>query len=151
MRVNERSERFVLDRDGFRGHDISRRPTKYRGMATESRGSIVERRLRRRRKEICRERRSSPLQPPNTLPSPIRKWRRLRKPTLTAAAGGGELPAIETLESNQRGHILAALEKTGGVIDGPYGAAKILALNPDTLRSRMKKLGIGGTRRHDRQ
>ena len=65
----------------------------------------------------------------------------------TTAAGGGESPAIETLESNQRGHILAALEKTGGVIDGPHGAAKILALHPNTLRSRMKKLGIGGTRR----
>lgn len=69
----------------------------------------------------------------------------------TAAAVGGDSSAIETLESNQRGHILAALEKTGGVIDGPHGAAKILALHPNTLRSRMKKLGIAITRRHGRR
>jgi formate hydrogenlyase transcriptional activator len=34
------------------------------------------------------------------------------------------------------------LNKTGGVIHGPKGAARILALNPNTLRSRIKKLGI---------
>jgi PAS domain S-box-containing protein len=73
------------------------------------------------------------------------------KTDATATAGGGESPAIETLESNQRGHILAALEKTGGVIDGPHGAAKILALHPNTLRSRMKKLGIAGARHHGRK
>lgn len=72
------------------------------------------------------------------------------KSEVAAAAVGGESSAIETLESNQRGHILAALEKTGGVIDGPHGAAKILALHPNTLRSRMKKLGIAATRRHGR-
>jgi formate hydrogenlyase transcriptional activator len=37
---------------------------------------------------------------------------------------------------------LAALEKAGWVIDGPHGAAKTLAVHPNTLRSRMKKLGI---------
>jgi PAS domain S-box-containing protein len=73
------------------------------------------------------------------------------KTDVAAAAIGGESSAIETLESNQRGHILAALEKTGGVIDGPHGAAKILALHPNTLRSRMKKLGIAGTRRPGRR
>jgi formate hydrogenlyase transcriptional activator len=73
------------------------------------------------------------------------------KTDATTTAGGGESPAIETLESNQRGHILAALEKTGGVIDGPHGAAKILALHPNTLRSRMKKLGIAGARHHGRK
>jgi len=30
----------------------------------------------------------------------------------------------------------------GWVIDGPRGAAHILALHPNTLRSRMEKLGI---------
>src|SRR6185312_966619 len=72
------------------------------------------------------------------------------KTDATAAAVGGESSAIETLESNQRGHILAALEKTGGIIDGPHGAAKILALHPNTLRSRMKKLGIAFNRAHGR-
>jgi formate hydrogenlyase transcriptional activator len=41
-----------------------------------------------------------------------------------------------------RNHILAALEQSGWVIDGPRGAAKVLGLHPNTLRSRMKKLGI---------
>jgi formate hydrogenlyase transcriptional activator len=51
-------------------------------------------------------------------------------------------PSLESLESSTRSHILAALEKSGWVIDGPHGAAKILAVHPNTLRSRMKKLGI---------
>ena len=51
-------------------------------------------------------------------------------------------PPPESLESSTRNHILAALEKSGWIIDGPQGAAKILVLHPNTLRSRMKKLGI---------
>jgi hypothetical protein len=52
------------------------------------------------------------------------------------------VPSVESLESSTRSHILAALEKAGWVIDGPHGAAKTLAVHPNTLRSRMKKLGI---------
>ncbi|HTU20184.1 MAG TPA: sigma 54-interacting transcriptional regulator [Gemmataceae bacterium] len=59
-----------------------------------------------------------------------------------AAANAGLAPPLESLESNTRTHILAALEQSGWVIDGPRGAAKILRLHPNTLRSRMKKLGI---------
>ncbi len=51
-------------------------------------------------------------------------------------------PGLPTLEEVARSHILAALEKSGGVIEGPGGAAKILDLHPNTLRSRMQKLGI---------
>jgi len=47
-----------------------------------------------------------------------------------------------SLESVERAHILQVLEDTGGVIEGPRGAARILNLHPNTLRSRMKKLGI---------
>jgi Nif-specific regulatory protein len=50
--------------------------------------------------------------------------------------------ALPTLEEVERGHILAALERTGWVIEGPRGAARILQLHPNTLRSRMHKLGI---------
>jgi len=39
-------------------------------------------------------------------------------------------------------HIEAVLAQTRGVIEGPEGAARILNLHPNTLRSRMKKLGI---------
>jgi formate hydrogenlyase transcriptional activator len=59
-----------------------------------------------------------------------------------AAAGAGPTPPVESLESSTRNHILAALKQSGWVIDGPRGAAKILGLHPNTLRSRMKKLGI---------
>ena len=53
-----------------------------------------------------------------------------------ARAAGARLEAVE------REHILATLELTRWVIEGPSGAAKILDLHPNTLRSRMKKLGI---------
>jgi formate hydrogenlyase transcriptional activator len=49
---------------------------------------------------------------------------------------------LPTLEEMERRHILAALQKAGGVVDGPKGAAKILDLHPNTLRNRMNKLGI---------
>lgn len=51
--------------------------------------------------------------------------------------------ALVTLETMEREHILAVVQQTAGVIDGPRGAAKVLGLHPNTLRSRMKKLGIG--------
>ncbi|MGA3092179.1 MAG: sigma 54-interacting transcriptional regulator [Terriglobales bacterium] len=47
-----------------------------------------------------------------------------------------------SLEQVERRHILSVLQKTDGVIQGERGAAKILDLHPNTLRSRMKKLGI---------
>ena len=51
-----------------------------------------------------------------------------------------------TLDEVDRNHILAALQHTGGVVDGPNGAARILNLHPNTLRHRMDKLGIKGSR-----
>jgi formate hydrogenlyase transcriptional activator len=51
-----------------------------------------------------------------------------------------------TLDEVDRNHILAALQHTGGVVDGPKGAARILNLHPNTLRHRMDKLGIKGPR-----
>ncbi len=44
-------------------------------------------------------------------------------------------------------HIKQALEMAGGKINGPGGAAQILGLHPNTLRSRMNKLGIPFGRR----
>jgi formate hydrogenlyase transcriptional activator len=46
------------------------------------------------------------------------------------------------LDDVQREHILAVLKSTGGVVEGMRGAAVILGVHPNTLRSRMKKLGI---------
>jgi transcriptional regulator with GAF, ATPase, and Fis domain len=59
-----------------------------------------------------------------------------------AAPGVKLATPLESLEANTRNHILAALEQSGWIIDGSHGAAKTLALHPNTLRSRMKKLGI---------
>jgi transcriptional regulator with GAF, ATPase, and Fis domain len=46
------------------------------------------------------------------------------------------------LDDIQREHILSVLKSTGGVVEGSKGAAVILGVHPNTLRSRMKKLGI---------
>jgi DNA-binding NtrC family response regulator/PAS domain-containing protein len=48
----------------------------------------------------------------------------------------------QLLEDVERNHILRVLERTGWHIKGPTGAATALGLNPATLYSRMKKLGI---------
>lgn len=48
----------------------------------------------------------------------------------------------KALEDIERNHILSVLEETGWRIDGKRGAASILGINPSTLRSRMRKLGI---------
>ncbi|MGH7321534.1 MAG: sigma 54-interacting transcriptional regulator, partial [Candidatus Rokuibacteriota bacterium] len=50
--------------------------------------------------------------------------------------------APRTLEEMERRHIQEALRLTRGLIEGPAGAAKSLGLHPNTLRSRMAKLGI---------
>jgi transcriptional regulator with GAF, ATPase, and Fis domain len=47
-----------------------------------------------------------------------------------------------TLAQAEREHILRALERAGWHIKGAQGAAAVLGLNPATLYSRMKKLGI---------
>ena len=50
--------------------------------------------------------------------------------------------AMSTLQEVERRHILGVLETTGWKVSGKGGAAEILDLNPSTLLSRMKKLGI---------
>jgi PAS domain S-box-containing protein len=57
----------------------------------------------------------------------------------TAAPADSGQPDLATME---RKHMRAVLDQTGWVIDGPRGAAKILGLHPNTLRSRMKKMGL---------
>ncbi len=51
-------------------------------------------------------------------------------------------PAATSLDDIARQHILTVLEQTHWVIEGAKGAAQKLNLHPNTLRSRMKKLGI---------
>ena len=47
-----------------------------------------------------------------------------------------------SLEDITSRHIRQALERAGGKISGPGGAAEILRIQPNTLRKRMNKLGI---------
>jgi DNA-binding NtrC family response regulator len=54
----------------------------------------------------------------------------------TVESGGKSLAAVE------RDHILTVLRQANWVIEGATGAAKALAMHPNTLRSRLKKLGI---------
>lgn len=53
-----------------------------------------------------------------------------------AAGNGGSLDEVE------RRHIEAVLNQANWMIEGERGAARILDMNPSTLRSRMQKLGI---------
>ncbi len=55
---------------------------------------------------------------------------------------GPAAPPPQTLADAEREHIRRALERTSWRVKGPKGAAAALGLNPATLYSRMKKLGI---------
>ena len=48
----------------------------------------------------------------------------------------------DTLEMIERKHIVQILKSTNWKIEGNNGAARILGLNPSTLRTRMSRLGI---------
>jgi formate hydrogenlyase transcriptional activator len=66
-------------------------------------------------------------------------------PQMTApepAAIRAEPRSDRTMDAIERDHVLSILRQTRGTIEGPKGAAAILGVNPSTLRSRMKKLGI---------
>jgi formate hydrogenlyase transcriptional activator len=86
---------------------------------------------------------------PDLLPTPATKTAEEQ----TNLEGARDTPALAvgqqasgqpqpTLEAVERDYILTVLRQTNGLITGPRGAAKILDLNPNTLRNRMKRLGI---------
>jgi len=54
--------------------------------------------------------------------------------------------ALGPLDAAMLHHIESALTATYGRVEGPFGAARLLGINPHTLRSRMRKLGINWTR-----
>ena len=70
-------------------------------------------------------------------------------PPATTAPGEPAAGAVEPLDDVIRRHIEHALAACHGRIDGPFGAAHKLVINPHTLRARMRKLGIDW-RRHRR-
>ena len=53
-----------------------------------------------------------------------------------------EIANTASFEAVSRQHILSVLEQARWIIEGSSGAAKILNMQPSTLRYRMKKLGI---------
>jgi transcriptional regulator with GAF, ATPase, and Fis domain len=55
-------------------------------------------------------------------------------------------PVADSLEEVERAHILRILQEMNWVIQGKQGAAARLGLHPNTLRSRMQKLGIKKSR-----
>lgn len=59
-----------------------------------------------------------------------------------STGSGGASSTILSLDDAMRRHIETALRATRGKIEGPNGAAKLLKINPHTLRARMRKLGI---------
>ncbi len=62
------------------------------------------------------------------------------------APAGPDIRPPSNLEAVEREHIVSVLNQVNWIIEGARGAAHILGLHPNTLRSRMKKLGI--TRPH---
>ena len=63
--------------------------------------------------------------------------------TLGAAARGATgHPSVERLDDVERAHIRRVLESCGWKVGGRGHAAEKLGLHPNTLRSRMQKLGI---------
>ncbi len=70
-------------------------------------------------------------QRPWTSPAPPTRLRSRRAPA-----------GIEPLDVVVRRHIEAALHETHGRVEGPHGAARLLRINPHTLRAKMRKLKI---------
>jgi len=54
----------------------------------------------------------------------------------------GQSPATDNLDEVQRAHIEGVLERCGGRINGAGNAAERLGVHPNTLRFRIKKLGV---------
>ena len=60
----------------------------------------------------------------------------------TAVSASPAHPEFPPLDAMVSSHIESALTATLGCIEGPRGAARLLGINPHTLRARMRKLGI---------
>lgn len=64
----------------------------------------------------------------------------------TTFNAGEDAGKIVSLDQAMAAHIRRALAACHGRIEGPLGAAKLLRVNPHTLRARMRKLGVEWSR-----
>ena len=69
------------------------------------------------------------------------------EPTTFHAVGSA---SEKTLAKVERDHMIRVLEECYWRIEGQNGAAKILGINPNTLRGRMRKLGIRRPKKRSR-
>ena len=58
------------------------------------------------------------------------------------AEAPGSQPGASSLDEAMKQHIEKSLRAARGRIEGPFGAAVMLQINPNTLRARMRKLGV---------
>jgi transcriptional regulator with GAF, ATPase, and Fis domain len=63
-------------------------------------------------------------------------------PVTAAYAPAATTGNASSLDDVERQHIESVLNQAKWMIEGEHGAARILGMNPSTLRSRMQKLGI---------
>jgi len=66
----------------------------------------------------------------------------LQKETMPRTSSKGAIPDPANLDEVMALHIRRVLECTNNRINGQGGASELLGINPNTLRSRMKKLGM---------
>jgi transcriptional regulator with GAF, ATPase, and Fis domain len=86
--------------------------------------------------EVAQALGTAPARPPQPVPGITSQV-----PTIIADETGKEANWL-TLDAAMVRHIESALRRTRGRIEGKGGAAELLAINPHTLRARMRKLGI---------
>jgi len=61
----------------------------------------------------------------------------------TGDGGVASAPAVPPLDDAVRRHIEAALAAAGGRIEEAHGAARMLRVNPHTLRAKMRWAAVG--------
>lgn len=63
-------------------------------------------------------------------------------PKTVDSQSGGSPGVLKSMEEMEKEHIMNALESSCGKVSGIGGAAELLKMQPQTLYSKMKKLGI---------